>query len=104
MAKTEPQCSEVPEIWHMWFQSSQGRLPDSEEREQRARGITKKFSKHEALGAWVEMVSGNNLSNINEENKLPGNNQQDCVETSHICPFNRVTEQVDKGEMREVIL
>lgn len=50
------------------------------------------------------MVSGNNLSNINEENKLPGNNQQDCVETSHICPFNRVTEQVDKGEMREVIL
>lgn len=49
-------------------------------------------------------MSGNNLCNINEKSKLPGNNQQSFVETSHICPFNRVTGQVDNGEMREVIL
>lgn len=50
------------------------------------------------------MVSRSNLYNINEKNKLPSNNQQEFVETSHICPFNQVTGQVDKGEMREVIL
>lgn len=58
----------------------------------------RKSSKQDELRTWVEMVSANNLRNINERNKLPGNNQQGFVETSHLCPFHRVTGQVDKGK------
>lgn len=58
----------------------------------------RKSSKLDELGTRVEMVSGNNLCNINERNKLPGNSQQGFVETSHFCPFRGVTGQVDKGK------
>lgn len=39
-----------------------------------------------------------------ERNKLPGNNQQGLLETRHASPSDRVTSQVDKGEIRDVIL
>lgn len=61
-------------------------------------GCNEETLKQDELGTRVEMVSGNNLRNINEKNKLPGNDQQGFVETSHLCPFHGVTRQVDKGK------
>lgn len=44
------------------------------------------------------------FSQHSERNKLPGNNQQSLLETHHASPSDRVTGQVDKGEIRDVIL
>lgn len=46
----------------------------------------RKSLKQDELRTRVEMVSGNNLRNINDKNKLPGNNHQGFVETSHCAP------------------